>query len=278
MKSKIIGLTGSNGVLGNNLKKQFKNFQFDNFKGDIRSKKDIKAWIKNKKFDGIFHLAAIVPTGKVASNYKKSIKTNYNGTKILIDEVIKNKTTSWFLFTSTSHVYSPSTLKLKETSKISPITKYGETKLKAEKYLIKKNKIKICIVRIFSYTNYDQKQTFLIPSIYQKFKNMNPIVFQDINHVRDFIDVRDITRAIKLLFMKNYTGIFNIATGKPIKLKKIINFFSKKFKKKYILIKSKNNTSLIANISNLKKTGWKPKFNIDSILNKYWNDKKNKKY
>lgn len=276
MSSKIIGLTGSTGVLGNTLKKQFKNFKFDNFKGDIKSKKDIEIWLKNKKFDAIFHLAAVVPTIEVSSNYKKATKINYLGTQILIDEVLKRNTTNWFLFTSTSHVYNYSPFKIKETSVIKPISKYGKTKFKAEKYLLKKKKmIKICILRIFSYTNYDQKNFFFIPSVYSKFKNTKPVVFQNINHVRDFIDIRDISRAIKILFTKNSTGIFNIGTGSSVRLLKIINFFSKKFKKKYLILRNNKKTSLIADIVKLKKIGWKQKFDINDILNKYWNNIKN---
>ena len=60
MKFKKIGLTGSTGVLGQFIKKNFKVYKFDAFKGDLGSKTQIKKWIKDKKFDGIFHLAAIV--------------------------------------------------------------------------------------------------------------------------------------------------------------------------------------------------------------------------
>ena len=38
MKFKKIGLTGSTGVLGQFLKKKFKSYQFDTFKGDLSSK------------------------------------------------------------------------------------------------------------------------------------------------------------------------------------------------------------------------------------------------
>ena len=105
MNFKTIGITGSTGVLGSHIKKSFKNIKFDCFSGDITNKKDIKKWLMGKKFEALFHLAAVVPTIKVSNNYIESKKINYLGTKLLIDEVQKNQSTKWFLFTSTSHVY-----------------------------------------------------------------------------------------------------------------------------------------------------------------------------
>ena len=271
MKIKKIGLTGSTGVLGQFIKKNFKGYKFDAFKGDLGSKTQIKKWIKDKKFDGIFHLAAIVPTNKVSKNIKRALKVNYEGTKILVDEIIKQKTTNWIMFTSTSHVYNFNKKKIKETSKTRPISKYGDTKLKAEKYILKKkNKIKICIVRIFSYTHYNQKNFFIIPSIYEKFKRKKSVKFENVNHIRDFIDIRDIFSAFKILFLKKKEGIYNLGSGKKTPLLKIINYFSKKFKKRYTIKKNNKMTILVSDNTKLTKIGWKPKFGLLSTLKKFY--------
>ena len=140
MSFKTIGITGSTGVLGSYIKNNFRNVKFDCFDGDITKKKDIQNWLKNKKFEALFHFAAIVPTSKVLSNYAKSKKINYIGTKLLIDEVQKNQNTKWFLFTSTSHVYKFAKKKITENSILKPISKYGLTKLMAEKCLLKEKK------------------------------------------------------------------------------------------------------------------------------------------
>ncbi len=274
MKFKKIGLTGSTGVLGQFLKKKFKSYQFDTFKGDLSSKTQIKKWIKNKKFDGIFHLAAIVPTNQVSMNLKKAIKVNYEGTKILVDEIIKQNTTDWFMFTSTSHVYNFNKKRIKENSKTKPISKYGYTKLKAEKYILKKkNKIKICIVRIFSYTHYKQKNSFIVPSIYKKFKNNKSIKLENVNHVRDFVDIRDIYSAFKILFLKKKEGIYNLGSGKKTSLFKIINFFSKKFNKEYKIKDYNKVTTLVSDNSKLTKIGWRPKFSLSNTLKKFYHEK-----
>ena len=107
MKFKKIncGITGHTGVLGSELLKE--NLNFVKFKGDITKKNDLKNWLKNKKIDIIFHLAAVVPTNIVKKKFQYANKVNYLGTKFLIDEIIKNKIKiKWFFFSSTSHVYA----------------------------------------------------------------------------------------------------------------------------------------------------------------------------
>lgn len=270
MKFKIIGITGSKGVLGKQIKKKNSNIIFDHFDGDISKKGDIKKWLKGKKFAAIFHFAAKVPTQDVLKNFNKSLKINYYGTKLLVDEIQKNSVTKWFLFTSTSHVYKFSKKKISENANLGPVSKYGLTKLKAEQYLLnKKFNFKICIIRIFSYTSINQKGSFFIPSIYRKFKNNKIINLKNIHHVRDFIDIDDICSAIKLLYTKKSIGIFNLGSGKAVKLIQIIKFFSNLFKKKYKIDESNKITSHVANISKLKKLGWRPKKNIKKILNEY---------
>ena len=270
MSFKSIGITGSTGLLGSYVKSNFKNIKFDCFKGDITNKKDIRHWLKGKKFEALFHFAAVVPTSKVLNNYVNSKKVNYVGTKLLIDEVQKNQTTKWFLFSSTSHVYKFAKKKINENSIIKPISKYGQTKLMAEKYLLKKKqKVKICIIRIFSFTNFNQEKSFFIPSIYKKILDNNLLKLDNINHIRDFIDIADINSAIKLLHRKKLTGIYNLGSGKPTFLINVVKHLASILKKKYVINKLNKQTKLVADIRKIKKLGWKPKKDIIKILNFY---------
>lgn len=270
MSYKSIGITGSKGVLGSYIKKNLKNVKFDCFNGDITNKRDIQKWLKGKKFDALFHFAAVVPTKKVLKDYDHSKKINFLGTKLLIDHVKKNKTTKWFLFTSTSHVYNFSKKKITESSEIKPISKYGLTKLMAEKYLLKKSgEVNVCIIRIFSYTNFNQNISFFIPSIYKKFLINESINLDNINHVRDFINIGDIYSAIKLLYLKKSKGIYNLGSGKPTHLIKIVKYLSNLFNRKYTITKLNIKTIHVADIKKLVKLGWKPKSSIVKILKSY---------
>jgi len=271
------GITGSTGILGGNIIKNLK-FNFIIFKGDITKKKVVENWIKSNEFDFILHLAAIVPIKNVENNYKYAKKVNYSGTKNLVDSIVKYKKKIRSIFlASTTHVYQikKKHIKISENQKIKPYSKYGKTKLLAENYFrehLKKNKIKYCIGRIFSYTDPKQNKSYLAPGLFYKIKKSNKQVvsFKGLNHYRDFLSIKDISNAIKVLCLKNKTGIYNIGSGKRFNLETIAKIFCKKLNKKAFFIKSSNDfTHLISNNQKLCKIGWKPKINFIKELNKF---------
>lgn len=263
-----IGLTGSTGSLGKILFKNRKNLKIFRFQGDVRKKKDLKIWINKHKLNVIIHLAAIVPIKTVNKNKDKSFNVNYIGTKNIVDLSVENKI-KWFFFSSTSHVYQSSKSKIKENDFKKPISFYGRTKYLAEKYIekkLKKNNIPYCIGRIFSTANKNQKTNYLVPDLKKKIKNSNKkILLKNLNHYRDFISMIDISKIIIYLMRIRYKGIINIASGKKTYLKDIALIILKKFNKNnYEFLDNKIQTSLIGDISKLKKI---KKFKINSSLN-----------
>lgn len=256
------GITGHKGNLGKNFLKLNKNFRYIKFKGDITKKKDINSWLKNNEFDILIHFAAIVPTNLVNKNYKKAIKVNFYGTKYLIDEIIKQKKNiKWFFFSSSSHVYKMKRNKINETSPTIPSSNYGKTKLLAENYIrnkLQKSKIIFCIGRIFSIYDNTGKD-FLIPNLLKKInQKKKKLIFENLNHYRDFLSTLQISEIITFLWKKKFQGIINIGSGSQINIKTIVKKLTSKSKKK-LFFKNNKPTFLIADISKLKKIGLKQK-------------------
>ena len=257
----VCGITGHKGNLGKKFIKIFNKFKFEKFQGNIANKKDVDNWVKKKEFDLILHFASIVPTSIVKKNYKQASKINYNGTKFLIDSLIKNKKKiKWFFFSSTSHVYGKSKNPIKENFLKKPSSKYGLTKLNAEKYIEKKfktKKINYCIGRIFSIAD-NKKKEFLIPSLIDKIKSKET-EFKDLNHYRDFITTKQISKIINSLWLNKFSGVINIANGKKILLKDLAIYLSKKYKKKITFSDNQKSSKVIANIDKLIKIKYRPK-------------------
>ncbi len=261
-------ITGSNGVLGKKLKSLLP-FKFYEFKKDIRNLKNVEEWILKKDFDIFIHLAAIVATDKVNKNYKKAYDINVDGTLNLVNSIIKKKNKPrWFFFASTSHVYKPTSKfkKISETNKTNPQNKYGTTKLIAEKLLkklLKNYPIKVCIGRIFSFTDNNQKSPYVIPNIIKKFKlSKNKITFKNLNNFRDFLNTKDIIFAINTLRKNKACGVYNIGSGISFDLRDIAKIFSKKHNKVINFQNFFKPSFLISNNKKIKKLGWIPtKFN-----------------
>lgn len=257
----VCAITGHTGVLGSNFIKNNPDIRFIKFNKDLSKKNDIKKWIKKNSFDYFLHLGAVVPTYQVKKNYNYAKKVNYYSTINIINELKKKNKKIWFFYSSSSHVYGYSNKKLNERSKTNPVNQYGKLKLLSEKTIkikLKNTKIKFCIGRIFSFTHYMQDKSFFIPSIFKHKANM-------VDTLRDFIDVRDICSLIRVLINKNKTGVFNIASGTKINLIKIFEIILKK----KILYKLRPKNNIFADISKIKKLGWKPKYDIKDIIKDY---------
>ncbi len=263
-----LGITGHTGVLGSEFIKYNLSKEFLKFNGDITKKNDISKWIAKNNINYLFHFAALVPTKSVKKNFNYANRVNFMGTKHLVDECLKSKKIKWFFFASTSHVYGFSDKKISEKKKINPISKYGLTKLRAENYIKKKFEnrgVPYCIGRIFSFTHKNQSEDFVVPAIINKIKKKK-LIFENVNHYRDFVSTNDICEAIKILSKNKSTGIYNIGSGKKILIANIIKKMIGKNNKKVSFKNNKKKTCLVADIAKIKKLGWKPKISIFKIL------------
>ena len=268
------GITGSTGLIGREIIKN-KLGKFKKFTGDLKKKNDVYKWIKENKFDTFFHLASLVSVKDANKNYLKAKNINFIGTKHIIDAIIKfNPKLKWFFFTSSAHVYEiPRKNKLiTENSKIKPFSKYGKTKLLAERYIIKKlsqKKIPYCIVRIFNIADKKQSKTFFYQSTIKKIKKSKSkkVKFENIDHYRDFINLKYLIKIIKKIYTKKITGIYNLGSGKKTHLINLVDLLCKKYTKKLDLINNNHTTYLVANISKLKKELSLSKNDFDILKN-----------
>ena len=265
-----IGITGSSGILGSNLRKILNYQNFLSFSGKIENYSDVYKWVKKNQFDSIIHLAAIVPTGDVNKNKKYSLKVNVNGTKNLINAInLYSKNKVWFFYASTSHVYKFKTEKIKETDIAKPVSYYGKTKIMAENYITP------CIGRIFSFTDKKQNKSFIIPKIFGELKSKKKKIYaKNLNHIRDFLQIKDIAFAIKMMLKNNSKGVYNICSSKGINLMDLMIELNKTYKKKIIFNKNKDKTILVGMNKKLINLGWRPnKTNYIEYLLNYTNEK-----
>jgi nucleoside-diphosphate-sugar epimerase len=280
-----IGVTGLTGVLGRALLKHWSNVEFIPFKGDIENYSDIDDWIcKNPKLDGIFHFAAIVPTIEVDKDPLKAMRVNALGTLNLLEicrlRYSKEKC-PWIFVASTSHVYASSSEEqfVTETSPLNPVSTYGLTKAQADAWAeVYRNKyyLPICTGRIFSYSGPDQSSSFFIPSIIKKIEDAPrnaQLEIRGLDGTRDFITLKQIIQTIEYLFNQKSIGIFNIGTGTAVKLFDIAKSIQIKLNRNDIKIISTGTDTfhLAANISKLNNIGFYPTFNIDHLLDSFFN-------
>jgi GDP-4-dehydro-6-deoxy-D-mannose reductase len=292
---KKILITGDTGFVGKELKnflKKQKNVKISGFSWprDIRIYKQVEKFIKKTEPDFVFHLAAKTSVSESKKNEKDYYKVNVEGTKNLLESLIKICPNSTVLIPSSCEVYKKTNRKKKkkENWPLLPDDVYGKTK-KAQEDLgfdfYKKYGLKVILVRAFNITGSKQKDRAVCGIFAKKIaliesgQKSSKIWFSA--GINDFIDVRDAVRAYWLAIQKCKPGeIYNICSGKGYKLKKIldtlISFSNKQtlIRKNMIYQKSKVNIEIGDNSKFKRLTGWKPRINILSQtlpeLLSYW--------
>jgi nucleoside-diphosphate-sugar epimerase len=229
----MIGVTGSNGVLGKILCRKLEKatINFSVFNGDIRDDKAVMDWVIDTKLTYIIHLASKVAVSDVENNIDQAYDINISGTINLIKAIKKYNQPIGFFYASSSHVYQSSSKPLKESDIINPINSYGLTKWVSELVLTDFDKkytdLTLCIGRIFSFYHESQNPPFLYPNLMKRFKEEDlskPFKLYGANSTRDFLNADDVCEIILKLVLKNQEGIVNIASGNSIK---IIDFAQK---------------------------------------------------
>ena len=269
-------------------------------KVDLVNHKKLDQLMSKKKFDAVFHFAALSIVNESEKKPRKYYMNNVLGTKNLINSMIKYKINN-LIFSSSASVYGiPKTKKILETHQMKPISEYGRNKKEIEKILAqlgKKKNFKSISFRYFNAAGADESEkigenhkpeTHLIPKILNLIKRKQKKVYIygnsyktiDGTCVRDYIHVNDIVRAhyygLKKFRQKKCILNYNIGSGKGYSVLEIINGIEKVTRVKLKIIFKKKRKGdppiLVADCKKiLRDLKWKPKYkNIDKILLTAW--------
>ena len=250
---------------------------------DITKKKSLKKAIKNN-FDYVVNLGGHVDH----SNKKKTFSSHYIGCKNLTEILLNNRPRS-FVQMGSSIEYENIRSPHKENTKCNPKSFYGKAKLLSSLYLIKtfkEKKFPVTILRLYqAYGPRQDLNRFISFVISNCLKNKKfPCSLG--NQFRDFIYIDDVIEAIiKSLTNKDAKGhIFNIGSGKPKKLKNIIDFIKKKLKGGYpqygkIKLRKDEVLQFYPNTKKVRKViNWKPQISFKKgiqLTTKFYNEYKN---
>jgi len=221
-------VTGGKGFIGTDLVTELKKNKQDKIfvlnkegnpknviKSDIRDK-----GLNLKPYDIIYHLAAISDPKECEKNPDFAWDVNVNGLKNIVE---KMRSGQRLVFSSSALVYEQKRNKrLKETDVLFPNNFYSLTKIIGEeliKYYSSKNNFKYVILRFFNIYGKGQRRGFLIPDVIEKYKKNGPIEMLSPDSVIDMVYKEDAIKA--LVEAKKKEGIYNICTGKPVKIRDV---------------------------------------------------------
>lgn len=253
---------------------------------NINSTKKISYLFKKNKFDLVIHLAAQAGVRYSLKNPRAYIDSNLNGFFNIIENIKKNNIKK-FIYASSSSIYGNSNKPIfKESDNATfPIQLYAATKrsneLIAHAYssLYKINTIGLRFFTVYGPWGRPDMSLFLFT---KKILNNKKIdVFNYGKHFRDFTFIDDVVKGIYLCSVngfskvkkKNYE-IFNIASGRPVKLTKLIEIIEDKLKlkgnKNFLKIQKGDVVKTYGSIRKIKsELGYNPKTSIYQGVSKF---------
>ena len=229
---------------------------------DVSQKKKLIKILKNKKFDYVFNLGGYVDHSKNMKTYK----SHYIGCKNLVEVLKKQNSLKRFIQMGSSLEYGNKKSPHNENMKLDPNNLksiYSKSKLLATNFLFKKYKDENFPVIIFRlYLTYGPGQDFnrLIPIVIKNCLKEIKFPTSKGDQLRDYIYINDVVKIlIRSIKKKNINGqIFNLGSGSPILVKKIINKIIKLIKKGEpdfgkIKLRSDEQNKIYPNIKKLKR-------------------------
>jgi nucleoside-diphosphate-sugar epimerase len=160
-----------------------------------------------------------------------------------------------------------------------PQSPYAVTKLASEYYCKVFDlvyKLPTVCLRYFNVygpkQDHDSQYSAVIPKFIQRTLMRNPpVIFGDGEQTRDFVFVRDVVSANLLAVESDTAGIFNIGSGQIISINKLAYWILKLLNIDEIEIiyekeRSDEIRHSLADISNAKTFGYKPKYSLEAGL------------
>ena len=207
--------------------------------GDMFDERAIKELVEDK--DVLVHLAAYVHLPTISKGQQESsYRVNFLGTKGIIDICCERENPLFIVFFSTVSVYGNLNGIVDENHECNPDTKYGETKLAAEKYLLDKIKsadLEGCILRPSSIIGENAPGNLLRMIKLIDF-GIIPL-FNGGNNRKSLIYVDNVIEAAKLVFEKPQISnqqIYNISDDDPLEMAEIVKLISASLEKNPLVL------------------------------------------
>lgn len=237
-------------------------------KGDIHSPAEIEKIIKDEKPDGLLHLAWDTTHGNywssnknlrctAASLYLAESFIRHGGKRIVVAG------------TSAEYKWGRNQLLDEKKSEFSPDSLYGVSKHSLREIIQAsaiQNDVSWAWGHIFNIFGPGEKKDRLIPRVIVKLLNNKEVIFDDGMLYRDFLYVDDAGSAFAALFDCNVQGSVNIASGKAITVRYLVQTIAKIIGKPDLVQFDGNKTSIaepayvVGSVKRLRKeVAWSPK-------------------
>lgn len=254
---------------------------------DLLDKKSLASLFEDFVPDYVLHLASF---SSVAYSWKHPEESFVNNTNIflnLITAIQTHNINCRILSVGSSEEYGiidQDEIPLSEDKEVRPISPYAVARVAQEmlsKLFVDSYHVNIIMTRSFNHIGPWQDSRFVVPSFIKRIKEIKDAGYKrgiietgDIGIIRDFVDVRDVVNAYFLLLTKGRVGeIYNVCSGKGIKLEKIVKMIADEIgiyvetKLCEQLVRPNDNPIIVGNNHKITdELGWKPNIPLETTI------------
>ncbi|HEX2918600.1 MAG TPA: UDP-glucose 4-epimerase GalE [Edaphobacter sp.] len=265
--------------------------------GDLRDRAVIEATLKQNRFDGVMHFAALIEAGESMKLPELYFRNNTMATLTLLDAMLATGHNR-LVFSSTAACYGePESTPITEEARLLPTNAYGESKLLVEQMLTWFNRIhgfRYASLRYFNvagaiegYGEAHEPESHLIPLILDVAlgRRASIKVFgqdyptKDGTCIRDYVHVSDLADA-HFLALAGLEGssrlIYNLGSGQGFTVREVIDSARRVTGKPIAVEECERRPGdpavLVASSEKIKsELGWRPKYpELDQIIASAW--------
>lgn len=263
-------VTGGSGFIGSHLvdalKAQNKEIQII----DLKSGQDIRNPL-NFSAERVFHLAALADIVPSIENPIEYYNTNVTGTLNVLEAARKSGCKK-FVYAASASCYGQDPITPSwETLRCQPAYPYALTKYLGEQLVMHWSRvygIPAISLRLFNVYGPRSRTNGTYGAMFGTFlaqmaNDKSVTIVGDGSQSRDFIYVSDVVEAMLLAADSSHSGIYNIGSGQPVSVNRIVDLLVAK-EKVYIPKRPGEPDITCADISKAKRDlGWEPKVSIE---------------
>jgi nucleoside-diphosphate-sugar epimerase len=243
---------------------------------DISHKASLLAKLENRVFDYVINLGGYIDHANYSNGGDRVYDVHFNGVRNLVECLNRSKIKG-FVQIGSSDEYGNNPAPQSEYMRESPISPYSFSKVCAThllQMLYKTENFPAVILRPFLLYGPGQGEKRFIPQIIKGCLDNQKFPTSKGEQLRDFCFISDFTQAVFLALNNNkaHGEVVNIASGKPVSIKNMINIITNLIGSGQpqfgqVAYRSGESMMLYANIDKAEKLlGWRPSIGLKQGL------------
>ena len=270
-------VTGPAGFVGTHLRAELGE-AFVPYEGDVLDAEPLREAVRG--VDAVIHLAAQSSVAASWEDAMESWRVNVNGTVGVLAAVAGERSEARILFASTCEVYgNASRIPTPEDERIAPVSPYAGSKAAAELACSTFSGLDVVVARATNHAGPGQDDRFAIGSWTRQIAQLEAegggtLLVGDLSAERDILDVRDVSRAYRLLLDPSVpAGTYNVASGRTVKMAEVVDLLvglarvPVRIERDESRVRPADIPRLAGDASKLRAaTGWEPEIPLEETL------------